>query len=228
VNEQQVAAQTLRYAEEFGVLYESERAQRLHAERADAELQRAYRATVASLAAALEVRDDATRGHAQRVTALALEFAAAVAPDLHDDPELEYAFLLHDVGKIGVPDAILLKPGALAPAERAQIEQHPLLGARIIAENPFLGGLARDVILGHHERWDGTGYPRRLAGEAIPLAARLFAFADAFDAMTNTRPYRSAMAVDEAVRRIAAGAGAQFDPGLAAAFIDIVSIPLAA
>jgi ribonuclease P protein subunit RPR2 len=228
VDEQQVAAQTLRYAEEFGALFESERAQRLDAERAHAELQRAYRATVASLAAALEVRDDATGGHAERVTALALDFACAVAPKLCDDPELEYAFLLHDVGKIGIADAILLKPGVLDPAERAEIEQHPLLGARIIAGIPFLDGLARDVVLGHHERWDGTGYPQRLVAEEIPLAARLFAFADSFDAMTNARPYRAAMSIGEAFDEIAAGSGGQFDPALVAVFLSIASDAVAA
>ena len=186
------------------------------------ELEASYRATVHALAAALELRDDATGAHAARVTELALRLAAQVAPELVKQPELEYGFLLHDLGKIGVPDTVLLKPGPLSEYERTLIERHVALGQRILAEIPYLQGLASQVVVSHHERWDGIGYPRQLQGEQIPLAARIFAIVDAFDAMTNDRPYRSARSIEIALSQIELGAGSQFDPQLARAFIDLV------
>jgi HD-GYP domain-containing protein (c-di-GMP phosphodiesterase class II) len=223
VEEELVAAQAIRYAEEFRELYSSEQRQRVLAEAAHADLQVSYRATVASLATALELRDYGTGGHAERVTAVALRLTQATMLPLIEDEELEYGFLLHDVGKIGVADSILLKPGPLNEVERAQIKQHPLLGERIIAGIPFLQGVAREIVVSHHERWDGTGYPSGLSGAEIPVAARIFAFADTFDAMTNQRPYRPPLSVDEAIERIAAGAGTQFDPELAPIFISVAS-----
>jgi len=164
-----------------------------------------------------------TGSHAERVTRLAFRLAREAAPGLIDDPELEYGFLLHDVGKIGIPDAILLKPGPLTRDERAEMEQHPYLGERIVARIPGLRGVSRQVIASHHERWDGTGYPRGQAGTEIPHAARIFALADAFDAMTNDRPYRAALPAPEALRRIRASAGTQFDPELAAIFVELAA-----
>lgn len=178
--------------------------------------------TVAALAAALELRDDETGGHAQRVTELALELAHAVAPELAADPELRYGFLLHDIGKIGVPDAILLKPMQLTPAEKRQMEFHTTLGEQLISSVPHLQGVAREVIAFHHERWDGTGYPWGLAGEKIPLAARIFSVADAFDAISNDRPYQRASSVDTALEKIGAKAGSQFDPHVVEAFVPLV------
>ena len=198
------------------------RAQRDRAESALRDLEQAHEVTVTALAAALELRDDETGGHAQRVTALALELAGAVAPDLAADPELRYGFLLHDIGKIGIPDAILLKPMQLTPAEKRQMEFHTTLGEQLISGVPHLQGVAREVIAFHHERWDGTGYPWGLAGEAIPLAARIFAVADAFDAISNDRPYQRASSVDAALEKISANAGTQFDPGLVEAFVPLV------
>jgi HD-GYP domain-containing protein (c-di-GMP phosphodiesterase class II) len=215
------AAQTLRYAEELRDLWSEERAQRGRAEDALSELEQTYAATVRALATALELRDYGTGNHAERVTRLALRLAREAAPGLADDRELEYGFLLHDVGKIGIPDAILLKPGPLTREERAEMEQHPYLGERIVARIPHLRGLSRQVIASHHERWDGTGYPRGQAGAEIPYAARIFALADAFDAMTNDRPYRAALPVAEALRRMEACGGTQFDPELAAIFVEL-------
>ena len=128
VEEQLAIAQALKYAEELRDLHEQERRQRRAAEDALARLEASYRTTVAALADALELRDDETGGHAERVTALGLRLAGSVAPELADDPELEYGFLLHDVGKIGVSDTVLLKPGALDRAEMEQMQRHPLLG----------------------------------------------------------------------------------------------------
>jgi len=214
-------AQSLKYAEELRTLYVRERDSRRAAEEALLELERACAATVRALAAALELRDDATGAHAERVTAVALRLALKVAPELAAEPQLEHAFLLHDIGKIGIPDSILLKPGPLTPQERRTMEQHPLLGERIVARVPGLGEQIGQVVVAHHEHWDGSGYPQRLAGEAIPLAARIFAVADAFDAMTSDRPYRAALGVEHALAEIGRCAGTQFDPGVVEALVSV-------
>jgi cyclic di-GMP phosphodiesterase len=172
------------------------------------------------LAAALELRDDGTGQHAVRVASLALAITKRVAPHLAEDLELEYGFLLHDIGKIGIPDTILLKPGPLNDDERLTMHEHPRLGERIIAGVRHLDGTAREIVICHHERWDGSGYPLGLAGEGIPLGARIFAIADAFDAMTNVRPYRPARSRQEAFAEIMAEAGRQFDPDLAPSFAE--------
>ena len=135
------------------------------------------------------------------MTQLALLLAEQIAPELALDPQLAYGFRLHDIGMIGVSNATLLKPGTLTPAELDEIREHPWLGERIVAPVPALGGLTRQVIACHHERWDGSGYPRGLRGTEIPLAARIFAVVDAFDAMTNDQPYRDALPIEEARRR---------------------------
>jgi len=223
MEDQLAARQTLKYAEGLRDLYARERQHRQRAERALDRLRDAYGTTVGALSVALELRDDQTGDHAERVTELALELARGVAPRLADDPELEYGFLLHDLGKIGIPDAILLKPGPLTPGERAVIRRHPRLGERIISRVPYLGGPAREVVASHHERWDGTGYPDGLAGAQIPLAARVFALADSWDAMTTDRPYRAALPFDAAVQELADGRGTQFDPKLIPSFLAIVS-----
>lgn len=223
MNEEAAIAQALRYAEGLTELHRKERAERQRAERALAELERSYRATVVGLSAALELRDDDTGGHAERVAALALRLTAVVAPELVSDPQLEYGFLLHDIGKIGIPDAILRKPAPLDPAELALMRRHPALGQSIARNVPSLSGLPTQVILSHHERWDGGGYPEGLAGEQIPFAARIFALVDSFDAMTNDRPYRRRLPVEHALEEIRNGAGSQFDPHLAEAFPEVVN-----
>ena len=215
-------AQTLKYAEELQLLYGRERAERQRAEQALEQLRSSYATTVRALAAALELRDDITGGHAERVTDLALRLTGRVAPALLSDRELEYGFLLHDLGKIGVPDAILLKPGRLTDDESEQMRQHPLLGERIVERIPYLSGVCRQVVGAHHERWDGTGYPRGLRGEEIPFPARIFSVVDANDAMTSDRPYRRALPTERALEEIAGAASTQFEPGVAAAFVELV------
>jgi HD-GYP domain-containing protein (c-di-GMP phosphodiesterase class II) len=184
-------------------------------------------ATVEALARALELHDyrrgrfGEASAHTARVTQLSLRLAEQVAPELALDPQLAYGFRLHDIGMIGVSNATLLKPGALTPAEVDEIREHPWLGERIVAPVPALGGLTRQVIACHHERWDGSGYPRGLRGIEIPLAARVFAVVDAFDAMTNDQPYRDALPEDEARDEIQAKAGLEFDPDVVSAFLTL-------
>jgi len=173
-----------------------------------------YEATVAALACAIELREDERGDHTERVADLAMLLAQEVAPELAVDPRLRLGFLLHDIGKIGVPDAILLKPGPLTRSEWRRMEQHTVLGEHLVSNIPYLREVARDVILHHHEKWDGSGYPWGLAGEEIPLSARIFALADGYDAMINDRPYRAAMEPAEALDRIIAASGAHFDPRL--------------
>ena len=163
MDEQLAIAQALKYAQELRQLHASERAQRRIVEEALENLETSYATTVRALAAALELRDDESGGHAERVTALALELTRRLEPELAAEPQLEYGFLLHDIGKIGIPDGILRKPGPLDPDELEQMRFHPVLGERVIEQIPYLSGLAREVVASHHERWDGEGYPLGLA-----------------------------------------------------------------
>jgi ribonuclease P protein subunit RPR2 len=180
-----------------------------------------YDPTVEALAAALELRDDETGQHARRVADLALALTRAIDPELAAEPDLRYGFLLHDIGKIGVPDALLLKRGSLTEREARVLQMHTTLGEHLITSIPFVSDLAHDVVAYHHERWDGSGYPWGLHGQAIPLAARIFAVADAFDAITNDRPYRMARPVAAALAEIERGAGSQFDPAVVSAFVPL-------
>ena len=150
---------------------------------------------------------------------LALAFAARVAPELTADPALRWGLLLRDIGNIGVADTILLKPGPLDSAEFEQTERHTTMGAAILGRVPFLAGVARDIALRHHERWDGQGYPNGLRQDEVPLAARIFAIAGAYDAMTQERPYRAPLTRDAALSQVASGAHGQFDPALVRAFV---------
>jgi len=203
--------QTQLLARDLRSLLEVERGQRLL-------LERAYRQTVTTLAAALESKDASTEAHSKRVQRYALQLAAAVDPLLVDDPSVEYGFLLHDVGKIGIPDRILLKPGPLTASERGVIETHTILGEQLLAGVEILQGAGLQIVRSHHERWDGTGYPDRLAQHAIPLSARVFAVADTLDAMTCRRPYRDTATWQQAVEEIERQAGTQFDPVVVQAF----------
>jgi len=203
--------QLLVYAHDLGRLWETERAQRRV-------LQQAYRQTMTSLADALEAKHRPTRLHALRVQRLAVELTAAVDADLLDDPSLEYGFLLHDIGKIGLPDAILNKPRPLDAAEQQVMQQHPVVGERILAGVALLNREGLSIVRSHHERWDGRGYPDGLTQEEIPLGARIFAVADAVDAMTDDRPYRRRRTWQEAVDEVRAQAGRQFDPAVVARF----------
>ena len=181
-------------------------------------LHEAYAQTVAVLASALESRDFGTSRHSRRVTSYATRLTLEVAPNLLDDPSLEWGFLLHDVGKIGIPDGILLKPGSLTTLERRRMQEHAELGERLLAHVPLLNQEGARVIRSHHERWDGNGYPDRLSEEAIPLGARIFAVVDSLDAMTDKRPYRTPIAWDAAVEEILRCRGSHFDPDVVDGF----------
>ena len=205
--------QLVLYARDLRHLVEIERAQRRL-------LESAYKETVSALATALGTKDTGTRQHSQRVQRYALELARAIDPELAADPSLEYGFLLHDIGKIGVPDQILLKPTDLNEAEWRVMQAHTVLGAQMIGGVAFLQDAGVQVVRSHHERWDGRGYPDGLVGEEIPLGARIFAVADAVDAITNNRPYRSARSWRDCRREIVAQNGTQFDPMVVDAFRD--------
>jgi HD-GYP domain-containing protein (c-di-GMP phosphodiesterase class II) len=198
--------QLQRYAADLRETFKEERA------RAQ-ELRDSYFATVRALTNAVEARDAYTGKHAERVAAYALEIGAACGQRWAGSPEIEFGFLLHDIGKVAVPDSILHKPEPLTAQERELIQLHPVTGWEIVRQVDFLGA-ASDVVRHHHERWDGTGYPDRLKGEDIPLTARVFAAADTLDALTTTRPYRAASPLSEARKLIEEARGTQFDPAV--------------
>jgi len=179
-----------------------------------------HRQSAAALAQAIEARDTGTGGHVQRVTALAQALLEEVDPALAADEQLSFGFLLHDVGKIGIPDAILRKPGPLDAHERQIMDTHPEIGHRIVGQAGF-SPLVSEIVLTHHERWDGRGYPRGLRGEEIPLATRLFAIADSLDAMTSDRPYRRGIPLEQAVAEVVRHSGTQFDPGAVEALLRL-------
>jgi HD-GYP domain-containing protein (c-di-GMP phosphodiesterase class II) len=177
---------------------------------------------LAALSAAIEAREPSTRGHGARVAALVEAVARRLGWGEEELAALRLGAMLHDVGKLAVPVAVLRKRGPLAPEEVAQIRVHPSAGARLVAAI----GAARPglpYVLHHHERWDGRGYPAGLAGEGIPAGARLLAVADAFDAMTTRRPYRRALPAAHALGELDRCAGTQFDPTLTGAFLDVWS-----
>jgi putative nucleotidyltransferase with HDIG domain len=205
--------QLLLYARDLRHLLEVERGQR-------GLLQEAYRETVTALATALESKDTGTREHSQRVQQYALALARRVDRQLSEDQSLEFGFLLHDIGKIGIPDEILRKPHPLTAAERRLIEHHTVVGEQMLGGVAILQREGLKVVRSHHERWDGHGYPDRLLGDEIPLGARVFAVADALDAMTSDRPYRSRRSWREAADEIVRFGGSQFDPDVVAAFGD--------
>jgi ribonuclease P protein subunit RPR2 len=203
--------QLLLYARDLRHLLELERGQRRL-------LQAAYHETVTALAGALESKDHGTGQHSQRVHRYAVELARVAAPEVVDDESVSYGFMLHDVGKIGIPDRILQKPGPLTPPERRLMETHTVLGEQLLRGVSFLRGTGLEVVRSHHERWDGNGYPDGRAGTEIPVAARVFAVADALDAMTSDRPYRRALSWAAAGRELAEQSGKQFDPAVVDAF----------
>lgn len=184
--------------------------------------QRPNAAVVDSLLGALERRHAGTAQHARRVADLAVVLTLVLEPDLASEPGVREGYLLHDIGKLGVPDAILLKPEPLHELERRLVERHPSLGEEL-TRTLGLPERVHEVVGGHHERWDGDGYPRGLAGARIPIAARIFAVVDSFDAMTHTRPYREALPVGEATAEIERCTGCQFDPRVAEAFLGLVT-----
>jgi HD domain len=204
-------SQLLRYANDLRTTFSAERrrAEELHQALDAVEL--AYTATVRALASAVEAKDAYTGGHLARVTAYGTEACRALGGQVATTPGLEYAFLLHDLGKIGVPDVVLNKAGPLTDEEWALMREHPAIGLRILEGVPRMD-VVRAVVYSHHERWDGAGYPEGLKGEQIPLAARVFAAVDAFDAITTDRPYRVAASLEEALHRLREASGTQFAP----------------
>ena len=189
-------------------------------QRALLQIERSYEDTLQALAAAIDLRDHETAGHSQRVCRYSLEIARAVGlPDTLMKNLARGAFL-HDIGKLGIPDGILLKPGPLAPEERKIMQQHVQIGFELIKDIPFLADAA-EIVLCHHERFDGSGYPHGLKGERIPVGARVFALADTLDAITSHRPYRSASSFETAQEAIRREAGRQFDPQLTSVFLRI-------
>ena len=180
-------------------------------------VERSYRMTLKALATALETRDAETRGHSGRVVSFALRLGREMGLDREQLRSLEFGSLLHDIGKIGVPDAILRKPAALSEAEWMKMREHPLHGQKILRGIKFLEGAAR-VVAQHHEKWDGSGYPLGLRAEQIDQNARIFAVADAFDAMISDRVYRRGRSYEEAAAELDAFSGRQFDPQVVAAF----------
>jgi HD-GYP domain-containing protein (c-di-GMP phosphodiesterase class II) len=183
--------------------------------------QQTYYETIKSLAQALEARDEYTRGHSDRVTSLALSIARAMNLCEEESQLIEYAGLLHDIGKIGIPDRILKKPDALTEEERRDIRSHPAFGDSILSPIRFLQK-AQATVLYHHERMDGSGYPEGLRGEDIPVTARIVAVADVYDAMTSDRPYRKALSDEDAVRELRDHAGTKYDAKVVEAFLGLL------
>ncbi|MFQ6019270.1 MAG: HD-GYP domain-containing protein [Dehalococcoidia bacterium] len=181
------------------------------------ELKSSYESIVAVLCAALDLRDHVTHGHAQRVSELASVVAWQMGLRKDQLRLIEQAAILHDIGKIGVADSVLSKPGGLTEQEWEEMRKHPELGYQILKEIEFLKDAA-EIVYAHHERFDGNGYPRGLRGEDIPVGARVFAVVDAYDAMTSHRPYRRAMPHNQAVEEISRHSGTQFDPQVVRAF----------
>jgi putative nucleotidyltransferase with HDIG domain len=184
------------------------------------ELQETYQTTLEALVQALDLRDTETQGHSLRVVEFTTEIAAElgiVEPEL---TEIRRGALLHDIGKIGIPDAILRKPAKLTPEEWEEMRRHPELGFQMLAGIRFLER-PRQIVLSHQEKFDGSGYPRGLRGDAIPLGARVFAVADTFDAMTSTRPYRTGLPYEVARQEMIDWSGRQFDPSVVEAFLRI-------
>jgi response regulator RpfG family c-di-GMP phosphodiesterase len=177
----------------------------------------AYRSTLKALAHALETRDAETHGHSERVVTFSLRLGRELGLDGQQLKSLEFGSLLHDIGKIGVPDAILRKPARLTEDEWDKMREHPRHGQQILRGIGFLEGAAR-VVGQHHEKWDGSGYPLGLRGEEIDLNARIFAVADAFDAMTSDRVYRAGKPYEAAAKELESWAGRQFDPQVVEAF----------
>jgi putative nucleotidyltransferase with HDIG domain len=189
---------------------------------AQQQVQATYSATLMALTQALETRDFETHGHSDRVTALSLRIAERMGLDSKEVRNIQWGALLHDVGKIGVPDQILRKPGPLNDEEWIVMKKHPEIGFNMLKDIPFLKP-ALNIVHSHHERFDGKGYPLGLKGSYIPLAARIFSIVDSFDAMTSDRPYRKKMNQADAIIEIKRCSGSQFDPEIVNIFINTIS-----
>ena len=185
-----------------------------------AQLEQSYDDTLEALGSALDLKDAETEGHCQRVTAFTISIARTVPVPNAYLPVLARAAFLHDIGKMGVPDNVLLKPGPLDDAEKAIMRRHCQIGYDMLIRIPFLRDAA-EIVLAHQEFFDGTGYPRGLKGEQIPLGARIFSIADSMDAMISDRPYRKALPMSHAREEIQRCAGTQFDPKVVEVFLSI-------
>jgi HD-GYP domain-containing protein (c-di-GMP phosphodiesterase class II) len=187
-----------------------------------AKLDEHYTKTIEALVSALEARDPYTQAHAGRIRDTAMALAVAMQLSREERRAVKLGSILHDVGKIGVSDSILLKPGALTEREWAVMRSHPQIGERMLQGIDFLS-CALPIVRHHHERWDGSGYPDGVEGGDIPVGARIVAVCDAFDAMTSDRPYRPAMSLEAACEELLRGSGRQFDPDCAALLVEVVS-----
>jgi putative nucleotidyltransferase with HDIG domain len=186
-------------------------------------LEAAHEGALRAIGMALELRDHETGGHTDRVTQLAVRLAERLELSAERIKWVRWGAYLHDIGKFGVHDSILLKPGPLTPEERQMMQGHAQSGYDLAADLPFLPETVRLVVLHHHERWDGNGYPYRISGEEIPLEARIFAVCDVFDALTSARPYKRAMSVERALEELFISAGnGHLEPRLVQAFKEMV------
>jgi len=190
-------------------------------ERSNIELQLAYDRTIEGWANALDLKDEETAGHSKRVTRLTVRMAQRIGIDAKEIVHVQRGALLHDIGKMGIPDSILLKRGPLTPEERQEMERHPVYAYELLSPIEFLRP-AIDIPYCHHEKWDGSGYPRGLVGEQIPIPARIFAIVDVFDALTSDRPYRAAWDRERTLAHIGEQTGSHFDPELVAAFMEMI------
>jgi putative nucleotidyltransferase with HDIG domain len=187
-------------------------------EESRAQIADAYDATLRGWSRALDMRDADTSGHTERVAEMAVRLAGTAGVPEHDLVHVRRGALLHDIGKMSVPDAILRKPGPLSEEEWVVMRQHPECAREMLVEIDYLGP-ALDIPYSHHERWDGSGYPQGLKGTDIPLSARIFAVIDVYDALTSDRPYRDAWTYEDAVAHIREQAGKHFDPQVVMAFL---------
>lgn len=184
-------------------------------------LNESYDLTLRGWARALEYRDGETAGHSQRVTKLSVAVGQTLRLEAEDLVNIRRGSYLHDIGKMAIPDHILLKPGPLVDEEWEVMKQHPVRSREFLSEIPFLQG-AIPIAYSHHERWDGTGYPDRLKGEEIPLLARIFAVVDNWDALTSDRPYRKAWSDEKVIAYLKENAGKMFDPQIVEVFLSVV------
>ena len=189
--------------------------------RSNLELTLAYDTTLEGWAKALEMRDKETEGHSRRVTKLTLDIARSIGMDGDDLIHVRRGTILHDIGKMGIADSILLKEGPLSEEEWEIMRQHPIYAYNLLSTIPFLKP-ALDIPYSHHEKWDGSGYPRGLKGEQIPLAARIFSLVDVWDALISDRPYRGAWPQEKVVKYIREQTGKHFDPSLVEVFLEII------
>ena len=219
-----VQQQLIVFAREIGELYRLERQRSAELELVLDNLRQSYIGTMRSLAEVIEAKDMTTHGHLRRTKVYGVHLTRRIRPELAEAPALGDGFFLHDIGKVGIPEHILCKPGPLDGPEWDVMRNHPVIGAQIVEPIALLSG-AVDLIRHHHERFDGTGYPDGLRGEAIPLEARIFAVADSFDAMTSSRPYRGPMGTERALQEIRSGAGTQFDPDVVREFVAMLDDP---